>query len=160
MFDSPEAAAMEGFPPERCRVVASAVQEDEAYVVLDTGPVGHPYLYGSAVSRGPRGWEAGTSGNGPSAGWTLTDFEHDLGTSYIYDLAPAGADRVRAVLDEDVEEVAVGGAVYLVSWWRVPFRETGPKVLAFRVGGTWKTQMQGSAPATGNPDDEPDDASL
>jgi hypothetical protein len=111
MFASPEAAAMEGFPPEHCRVAACVVGGDEAYVVLDTGPMGRPYLYGSAVSRGPRGWEAGTSGNGPSAGWTLTDSEHDLGTSYVYDLAPAGADRVRAVLDEDVKEVAVGGAV-------------------------------------------------
>lgn len=137
MFDSPEAAAMEGFPPEHCRVAACAVDGDEAYVVLDTGPVGHPYLYGSAVSRGPRGWEAGTSGNGPTGGWTLTDYEHDLGTAYIYDEAPAGADRVRAVRGGDVKEAVVSGAVYLVAWWRVPFSETIPRVLAFRVGGTW-----------------------
>lgn len=136
LFDSPEAAAMEGFPPEHCRVAACVVGEDEAYVVLDTGPEGHPCLYGSVVSRGPRGWEAGTSGNG-SGGWALTDHEHDLGTSYIYGEAPAGAERVRAVLDGDVKEVAVSGAVYLVAWWRVPCGETSPRVLAFRVRGTW-----------------------
>ena len=140
MFASPEAAAMAGFPPEHCRVAACAVDGDQAYVVLDTGAAGYPYLYGLAVSHGPRGWEAGTSGNGPAAGWTLTDSEHDLGTAYIYDEAPAGADRVRAVLDGDVKEVAVSGAVYLVAWWRVPGGQTMPRVLAFGVGDAWEPE--------------------
>ncbi len=130
---------MEGFPPERCRVVARAVDGDQAYVVLDTGPAGRPYLYGSAVSRGSHGWEAGTSSNGPGAGWTLTDAERELGTAYFYDEAPTGADRIRVVLDGDVNEATIRGGVFLVAWWRVPFSETSPRVLGFRVGGVWES---------------------
>ena len=45
--DSAESAAMEGFPKAHCRVVASRMFEDDAYVLLDTGSLGQPYLYGS-----------------------------------------------------------------------------------------------------------------
>jgi hypothetical protein len=48
--DSPESAAMEGFPTAHCRVIASRTFEDDAHVLLDTGSPGQPYLYGSTAS--------------------------------------------------------------------------------------------------------------
>ena len=36
---------MSGFPPAYCRVVACAVDGDDAYVVLDAGPAQYAYLY-------------------------------------------------------------------------------------------------------------------
>jgi hypothetical protein len=135
-FDTPEFAALDGFPGVPCRVVASAREGDDAYVVLDTGAPGRPYLYGICVAREHGGWVEGTSGNGP--GWTLTDGERGLGTATAWGEAPEGAVRVRATFGGEVREVPVANGVYLVAWWRVPFREDGgPRVEAFRVGGRW-----------------------
>ena len=136
-FGSPEEAAIDGFPPAHVRVVACSVEGDEAYVVLDTGPAGYPELYGSTVSRGAEGWLVGTSGNGPSAGWTLTAAKGDLGTAFVYGDAPAGADRVRASLDGDTQDAEVRDGYYLVAWWRVPSSAPEPRLLGFRVGGEW-----------------------
>lgn len=139
-FATPEAAALSGFPPQ-CRVVASLAGGDDAYVLLDTGQPGAPYLYGACVSRDDDGWQEGTSGNG--SGWTLTDSERDLGTATVWDAAPEGADRVRASLDGEVREADVVEGMYLVAWWRVPAAALDRlRVEAFRIGGAW-------VPATG-----------
>src|SRR5437763_11093428 len=63
-FDSPEEAARYGFPAE-CRIVAMRKQGDAAYVLLDTGPAGRPYLYGVNCQRRDGSWSPGASGNGP-----------------------------------------------------------------------------------------------
>jgi hypothetical protein len=138
VFPTPEAAAMSGFPAEHCRVLASAVEGDAAFVVLDTGPTEYRYLYAGTAERTEGGWTDGTSSNGPSAGLTLTDGEGERGVAYIYDQAPAGADRVRAALGDDVREVAVANGIYLVTWWGVPAaEERTPVPVAFRVADEW-----------------------
>jgi hypothetical protein len=135
-FTTPEAAALAGFPAAHARVVASARAEDDAYVLLDTGPEGHPYLYGTCLRREHGGWREVASGNGP--GWTLTDPDAGLGTAVVWGQAPEAADRVRAVLHGRVREADVADGVYLVAWWRVAFPGPGhPRVEAFRVHGRW-----------------------
>jgi hypothetical protein len=129
---------MSGFPAEHCRVLASVTAGDAAFVVLDTGPANHPYLYAGTAERVEGGWTDGTSSNGPSAGWTLTDSEANQGVAYIYDEAPAGADRARATLGGDAREVVVENGIFLVTWWGVPAsEERTPVPIAFRVAGEW-----------------------
>lgn len=133
-FSTPEAAALDGFPAAHARVVACATAGDDAYVLLDTGPAEQPYLYGSCLTRDDDGWREVASGNGP--GWTLTDPERELGTAVVWDEAPEGADRVRAVLHGQVWEAGVSNGVYLVAWWRVP-ADHHPQIEAFRIHGRW-----------------------
>jgi hypothetical protein len=133
-----QAAAMSGFPAEHCRVLASVTEGDAALVILDTGPAEYRYLYAGTAERVAGGWADGSSSNGPSAGWTLTDREGERGVAYIYDESPAGADRARAALGADVREAPVQHGIYLVTWWGVPADETRtPAPLAFRVAGAW-----------------------
>ena len=134
---SPEAAAMASFPAAHCRVVASAADGDDAYVVLDTGPTAYRYLYGLSAAREADGWRDGTGGNGPAAGWVLADEAGERGTAYIYGEAPDGATRARATLGADVREAAVAGGVYLVVWFRAPADVPTPTLVAFEVGGRW-----------------------
>jgi hypothetical protein len=139
-FPTPEEAAMDGFPATACRVAAVARGGDDAYVVVDVGPLGHRYLYGVSVTREEGGWVEGSSGNGP--GWTLTDPERDLGTATVWGEAPEGTTRVRASYDGDVREAPVSRGVYLVAWWRVPSPSDTdyPRVEAFQIGGRWVSQ--------------------
>ena len=51
IFDTPETAAMFGFPPKYCHVVASRVHGDEAYVLIQTASDGSSYLYGVRCHR-------------------------------------------------------------------------------------------------------------
>lgn len=123
---------MEGLPAAHCRVVASLAEGDDAFVVIDTGPAGHPYLDGATVRRVDGGWVGGSSGNG--AGWTLT--EGELGTLHVWGEAPAGAEAVRVEWGGEVREAPVRNGVYLVAWWRVPCpEEDDPQVAGFRMGG-------------------------
>ncbi len=129
-FASPEAAALDGFPPGECRVVASRSEGDDAYVLLDAGSVGSPYLYGSSVTRREGGWMEDASGNGP--GWTRTGADGDLGTLAVWGEAPAGAERVRIAFGSEVREEPVVDGVYLSVWWRVPYPESAwPAVVGF-----------------------------
>ena len=134
-FPTPEEAAMDGFPGQAVRVLATARDGDDAYVLLDTGPEGHPYLYGVCASRERGGWAGGSSGNG--SGWTLTG-EEDVGTLTEWGDAPAGATRVRVVFNGEVREAPVANGAYLLAWWRVPC-PTGdfPRVDAFLIDGEW-----------------------
>jgi hypothetical protein len=136
--DTPEAAAMEGFPDAHCRVVATLVSGDDAYVLLDTGEPGYPHLYGGCVARENGGWRDGTSSNGP--GWTRTGSpDDDLGTLVIWDEAPEGADHVRVSFRGETRVVPVTNGVYLAAWWRLPCPEGEfPRVEAFRVRGRWE----------------------
>ena len=136
-YASPEEAALRGFPSSAgCRVVASRAHDSVGYVLLDTGPVEHPYQYGVNCIREAGGWREGNSSNGP--GWSLIDGDADLGTLTLWDDAPRGADRVRAVFSGQVVEVPVEHGVYLAVWWNVPNEHfEPPRLEAFRIGGTW-----------------------
>jgi hypothetical protein len=88
--DSAESAAMVGFPKAHCRVVASRMFEDDAYVLLDTGSPGQPYLYGSTCyRRGGQWFEAGSSN---AHGWEQTS-DGPLGTLSFWGDAPDGIER-------------------------------------------------------------------
>lgn len=136
LFDSPEEAATNGIPPQSCRVLASRVQGDAAYVLLDTHPEGWRYLYGVNCDRRNGRWCEGTSGNRP--GWSRVGPVDDLGTLKIWGESPMGADRVRIRYEGEVREEAVEHGVYLLVWWSVPCPDDrGPRVQAFRVRGEW-----------------------
>ena len=101
--DSPESAAMTGFPDAHCRVVSSRVLADDAYVLLDTGSPGQPYLYGVNCHRKDGQWFEGASSNGP--GWEQTAHDPDLGTLSWWGDAPAGADFIRVAFEGTVIDV-------------------------------------------------------
>jgi hypothetical protein len=98
-FDSPEAAAMNGFPPAYCRVVASVAHGNYACVLLDTRTHEAPYLYGVSCRREKDGWIELGSSNG--FGWTQTDAGGSLS---FWGEAPTAADRVRVKFRGTVEE--------------------------------------------------------
>jgi hypothetical protein len=135
-FDSPQDAAMAGFPAKYCRVVASRVEGEDAYVLLDTGSDGRPYLYGVNCSKRDGGWLEGGSGNGPS--WSQAGPDDLLGTLVIWGDAPAEAEMVRAWFDGGAIEEPVNNGVYLAVWWRTRCpEESWPRVEAFRIGDVW-----------------------
>lgn len=138
LFDSPEDAATQGLPAERGRVVASRAEGDDAFVLLDTGPRGEPYLHGVYCSRHDGRWRGDSSGDGP--GWSQAGPDPLLGTLVVWDLAPEGADRVRVEFAGRTVEEPVTGIAYLVAWWRVPDPQSGwPTVSAIQVAGRWTT---------------------
>lgn len=129
---------MVGFPAKYCRVVASRVNGDDAYVLIETGSDGNSYLYGVSCIRRDGGWHEGASGN--AGGWSPAGPDDDaLGTLTFWDEAPRDADMVRIVFGgETVEEPVVDGA-YLAVWWRTPFPNgRGPRIEAFRINGEWR----------------------
>jgi len=134
-FDSPEGAAMNGFPPEHCRVIASRVNGDEAYVLLNTGSSAQPYLYGVNCHRENGRWFEGGSGNGP--GWAQTGQDPEVGTLSLWDDAPPGAEMVRVEFEGDLIEEPVREGAYLIVWWRVPPPRDWPRVTGFRIAGHW-----------------------
>lgn len=141
LFETPEAAALDGFPGAHCRVVAARISGDDAYVLLDAGEPGYPYLYGSCVAREDGGWREGTSSNGP--GWTSTEEDGELGTLVDWDVAPEGADQVRVSFRGETRIEPVANGVYLAAWWRVPSDLAFPRVEAFRIRGRWVPAASG-----------------
>jgi hypothetical protein len=136
VFDSPEAAAMDGFPPAHCRVVASASEGDHGFVVLDTGAPGPPYLYAVAVWRRDGKWYE--SGSGNALACTITDHDRELWTLAEWDYAPPDADSVRVEFRGEVREVPVAHGAYLTVWWRQPLpTDEWPRATAFRIRGEW-----------------------
>ena len=136
--DSPESAAMTGFPDAHCRVVSSRVLAEDAYVLLDTGSPGQPYLYGVNCHRKDGQWFEGASSNGP--GWEQTAHDPDLGTLSWWGDAPAGADFIRVAFEGTVIDEPIQDRVYLLVWWRVPYPSEWPRVIALRVNGTWESK--------------------
>lgn len=133
-FDTPEHAMMFGFPERYCRVVASAVDGDDAYVLLDTGSDGRSYFYGGWCRRRNGRWLEGASSNG--GGWTTRG--SDSGMLAFWEEAPASVDAVRVQCLGEVQEVKVQGGAYLAVWWNVPDSESAwPRVDAFRRDGKW-----------------------
>ena len=138
--DSAESAAMEGFPKAHCRVVASRTFEDDAYVLLDTGSPGQPYLYGSTCYRRDGRWFEAGSTNGP--GWAQTSHDPDLGTLSFWGDVPAGVEAVRVEFDDTILEESVRDGAYFLIWWRVPAPTEWPRIVAIREGGTWKPESE------------------
>jgi hypothetical protein len=133
-FDSPESAAMNGFPATHCSVITSRTQGEDAYVLLNTGS-GAPYLYGVVCGRRNGQWFEQGSSNGP--GWEQTAHDPDVGTLSFWGEAPAGADMVRVECGgEEIEELVTQGA-YLLVWWRVRSPVDWPRITAFRLAGAW-----------------------
>jgi len=135
--DSPESAAMEGFPPAYCHVVAARVHEDDAYVLLDTGSPGQPYLYGVNCLRQNGRWFDDGSSNG--SGWHQMGDDPELGTLTVWDDAPEGASAVRMEFQGVIVEEPVRDGAYLFVWWRVPCpEEEWPRLLAILTESGWK----------------------
>lgn len=129
---------MSTFPPEYCSVVAARSHGDDAYVLLDTGPVGRPYLYGVHCRRTDGRWEEGYSSNGP--GWTQTDDDLEVGTLSYWNDAPLGVDFVRVVFGGAVLDEPVRNGAYFLVWFRVPFPSEWPRVIAVCVSGRWEPE--------------------
>jgi hypothetical protein len=134
-FDSPEGAAMTGFPAKYCRPVAARLHGDDAYVLLNAGSDTQPYLYGVNCRRKDGRWFDGGSANAP--GWQHSGDDPELGTLAFWDDAPLGADLVRVEFDGRVVEEPVVDRAFLVVWWRVPAPAEWPRARAFRIAGRW-----------------------
>jgi hypothetical protein len=134
-FETPEAAALDGFPDAHCRAVATRVSGDDAYVLLDTGEPGYPYLYGAVLVRENGAWREVASSNGP--GWTSTCEDDELGTRVDWDVAPEGVDQVLVSFRGETRVEPVTNGVYIATWWRVPSTLAAPRVEAFRIQGRW-----------------------
>jgi len=136
--DSPEQAAMAGFPAAHCRVVASEISGNDAYVLLDTGPPGGTYLYGGACHRENGRWFQGGSSNAP--GWSPTGDDPDVGALSFWGDAPAGVETVRVYLDGAVVEAPVRNGIYFLVKWRVPVPIEWPNIVAICEHGQWKPE--------------------
>lgn len=117
-YQTPEEAAMVGFPPQHVRVVATRIEGDDAYVLLDTGSRQQPYLYGVNCKREAKGWREMSSGNG--GGWSLSDEKLNLGTWALWDEAPPGAAHVCVEFDGVTSEHAIQDGFYLVVFFKRP----------------------------------------
>ena len=127
---------MPRFPAEQCRVVAVAIEGDDAFVVIDTASADKPQFHGTAVSRDAGRWVAGGSSNA-DAGWTRTDVKDDLGVVYLWDTAPLGVTAVHVEWRGLAQDVPVQNGVYLATWWRQYADDEVPTATAFRWGDDW-----------------------
>jgi hypothetical protein len=134
--DSPESAAMVGFPPAYCRVVAARVHGDDACVLLNTGSPGQPYLYEVHCLRRNGRWFDNGSGNGPC--WHQIGDDPELGTLTVWDDAPEGASALRAEFEGVIVDEPVRDGAYLFVWWRVPCPEDEwPRLVAMLTPSGW-----------------------
>ena len=138
LFPTPEAAAMEGFNSEHCRVLAVELDGDDGFVMLDTGPPRSPYLYGGTVKREFGGWSGGIDSNGGGIGWTSTEPDRDVGVVHVCGEAPEGADAVRVSWRGTSRESPVRNGIVLLTWWQEKNPQRAyPRVVAYRVGDEW-----------------------
>lgn len=67
VFDSPEEAALDGWPEAaQVKVISVEIRGNRAEVVLDTDP---SYPYWVYCQRSDEGWRLTVDGNGPCVGW-------------------------------------------------------------------------------------------
>lgn len=83
---SPESAATSTFPPQYCRVIGAHAGGDYAYVLLDTGSIEYPYLYGVDCQRRNGRWFESSDGNSP--GWARNR-DSDVGTQSFWGRRPS-----------------------------------------------------------------------
>lgn len=131
---------MSGFPAAHCRVVACETSGDDAYVLLDTGSPGRPYLYGETCYRKDGQWSGGASGNGP--GWSPSSDDPDVGALTFWGDAPASVDMIRVEFDGELVETPVRDGIYFLIKWRVPCPSSmdWPRIVAVRDSGEWKPE--------------------
>lgn len=137
-FGTAEQAAMFGFPERYCRVVATAINGDDAFVLLDTGSDGRSYLYGVRCRRSGSEWfETGSSNGG---GWSQCGEDPQLGMLALFGEAPAGADAIRTSFGGIAIEVLVRDGAFLAVWWNTACpSDDWPRVVAVHVGGAWRS---------------------
>ncbi len=129
---------MVGFPPAHCRVVASQSCGKDAYVLLDTGSTGQPYLYGVNCHKKGERWFESASGNG--SGWEGASDDPALGTLSFWGDAPAGVDSVRIDFGGAIVDARVHLGAFLLVWWRVPSPTQWPCIVAIQEEGVWKPE--------------------
>ena len=134
-YDSPDSAATAGFAEAQCRAVASQVYEDNAYVLLDTGSPGEPYLYGADCCRINGRWFELGSSNG--SGWHQTGTDPDVGTLSLWDEVPEDVEAVRVMFNGSMSEHPASQRAYLAVWWRVPLPAAWPTVVGVKIRGVW-----------------------
>jgi hypothetical protein len=72
-FDTPEAAALDSWPPAACaRITSTTVRGDRAEIVLELDP-SYRYEYWVYCIRRQGRWFEGSSANGPTIGWDDPD---------------------------------------------------------------------------------------
>ena len=135
---NPELAAIGDIPAGYCRVLASRIVGDRAYVLLDTGSESSPYPYGvDCVREGDLWYEAG-GGNGCSWSSTSDDDEaENLGFLAWWSEAPDGSDMVRIRFLGEEHDVPVENGYYLFVVADVP-GDVDPEVVSHRIEGAWK----------------------
>jgi hypothetical protein len=108
--------------PFRRNTVASSARAsgDYAYVLLDTGSIEYPYLYGVDCQRRNGRWFDSSDGNSP--GWARNR-DSGVGTQSFWSQAPVGADMVRIEFDGTAIEEPVTNGAYLAVWWNVEVEE-------------------------------------
>ncbi len=136
--DSPDRAAMAGFPEAHCRVIACQSFKDDAYVLLNTSSPEQPDLYGVNCYRKDGKWFE--SGSGDVSGWEQRSHDPDLGTLSFWGDAPAGVDSVRVEFNGTLIEGSIREGAYFFVWWRVPNPAEWPCIVAIRENGTWKPE--------------------
>ena len=134
-YDSPDRAATAGFSEAHCRAVASQVYEDNAYVLLDTGSPGEPYLYGADCCRINGRWFELGSRNG--SGWHQTGDDPAVGTLSLWDEVAEDVEAVRVMFNGSTSEHPARDRAYLAVWWRVPPPVEWPAVVGVRKHGVW-----------------------
>ncbi len=118
-YPTPEEAAIEGFPPHHCRIVASRVAGDDAFVLLDAGGPDHTNFYGCSCRRTHGGGRRDSSSN-MEWSWFQRDDDGNIGTLAVWGEAPEGAISVRLDFGHTVIEEAITGGIYLVLRTNVP----------------------------------------
>lgn len=134
-YDTPEDAAMEGFPPKYCRVLASAIEGDDALVVLETGSDDYPYSYTVWCHRSDGRWHERSSSSGEGIQWTGAS-EDSPGTGALCGGAVPGADAVVVQWNGIQKEVPVRNGAYVALWQDVLAPEN-VGVVSFKVNGVW-----------------------
>jgi hypothetical protein len=140
-YNSPAEAATAGFPDNHCRSLASQIYMDDAYVLLDTGVPGAPYLYGADCVRIDGRWFELGSSNG--SGWHQSGDDPQTGTLSLWDEVPEDVEAVRVMFNGVPSEHPANHRAYLAVWWHVPVPTEWPKVVALKILGEWRPSSPG-----------------
>jgi hypothetical protein len=122
-------------------VIATSVHGDLAYVLLDTGSPGSPYLYGVSCERKRDGYWI-EQGGASTFGWEPVDDGSRAGALSFWANVPHGAEAVRIEYAGEVIERPVKNDAFLAVWWGVPeprdLPRDLPRVVGYRFSGEWR----------------------
>lgn len=131
-FDTPEDAALAGFPTRFARVIGSATQGDYSVVLLGTNEPPQLYPYQVHCYRENGQWVEGSSSNG--GGWSPTG-DDDIGVVTIWDEVPDGIVAVVVECRGTEHVVGVNHGHYFYAEWDYPddnMVEGWPRVIELR----------------------------